>query len=436
MSSRKLKNKKKAIRENSQISDSEQDFLLNKFLKDSRRKAGIEHEGTLYSYLRYAELIAEELETDLTDLEAGEELKELTDKIIDNIQDSVYKRTEGDLVKRNKNKAWTTWKRILEYQEVDTSDIPGSVSFTTDKDEADIQADTTPRELPTPDQFKDFLHRLGDYSSDKVAKRNQAIVALIWDAGTRIGETMPIQMKQVHVSGDRLHISIEGNKSSSDRRIEIFQNKKLLLDYIQCHPKRNSPEAYLFPKLKEEKYFELLDKKPLRRKVHQAAANLDFKTSGEPFHIFRKAMNTYYVVNDVLSWEEVCERLGKSPDATMPTYLKMAMEDIDSSAAEGFGLDTESRKSEHRMKAPALLPQDCRSCSSVNPGFFSVCSECQSELPEGDMPSGNVFDSEDEKVRTTVTAKALSAITSGEVDGSNPDDIQEFMDEVAKKKYD
>lgn len=418
---RKLENKKKALKENPEISQAEQEFLLNDFLKSSRRKAGITHEGTLYSYLRYAELIAEDLDKDLTDLQAGEELEEITDQVIDNIQDSVYKRGEGDLVKRNKNKAWTTWKRILKYQGVDTSNIPDSVTFTTDKDEADIQADTSPREIPTPSQFKDFLHRLGEYSSDKVARRNQAIAALIWDAGTRIGETLPLQMKQVHVNGDRLHISVEGNKSSSDRRIEIFQNKKLLLDYIQSHPKRDSPEAYLFPKLKEEKYFEQLDKKPLRRKVHQAASKLDFKTSGEPFHIFRKAMNTYYVVNDILSWEEVCERLGKSPDATMPTYLKMAMEDIDSSAAEGFGLDTDERKSEHRMKAPALLPQTCENCEMVNPGFREVCKGCQAELPSGSMPKGeNVFD-EDEVKLEKLKAQVEGFASALEELGEEPD---------------
>lgn len=387
MSMRKLENKKKAIKENSEVSENDTQFLLNGFLRDLGRRAGIDHEGTKYSYLRYAELIAEDIKPELTNLENYEDLENLSDHVIDQIQDSEYKRGDGDLVKRNKNKAWLTWKRILQYQGIDTGFLPDNVSFSTDKDRANLQADTSPGDLPTPEQFQSFLHKLGSCSSEKVSTRNQALMALIWDAGTRIGETLPLQMKQVHVQGDRLHISVEGNKSSDDRRIEIFQNKKLLLDYISSHPKKNSPEAYLFPKLKEEKYFEELDKKPLRRKVHQAAASLDFKTSGEPFHIFRKAMNTYYVVNDILTWEEVCQRLGKQPDATMPTYLKMAMEDIDSSAAEGFGLDNEERELEHRMKAPAILPQECSGCGKVNPGFRNVCRNCQIELPEGEMPN-------------------------------------------------
>jgi len=415
---KKLATKKEAIKENPEISNKDQEYLNNKFLKKLKR-TGVKHEGTLYSYLRYAEYICEELDTEITNIKE-QHIEKLSDEVISNIEKSVYKRGPGDLAKRNKNKAYLTWIRLLSYQGLSTDDIP-EVSFKSNKDNVDVQADTSPEDLPTPDEFKDFLHNLGKYSSDKVADRNQAIVALIWDAGTRIGETLPIKMKQISVQGDRLHIQIEGNKSSKDRRIEIFQNKKLLTEYISGHPKRNSPEAYLFPKLKEEKYFQYLDKKPLRRKVHQAAAELDFKTSGEPFHIFRKAMSTYYVVNDILSWEEVCERQGKSPDGTMPTYLKMAMEDIDSSAAEGFGLDTQQRENDHRMKAPPLLPQQCESCRKTNPGYRNTCIKCQSTLPKADMPTGNNILSKEEQEKEQIKAQLKNVLNILEQTGLDLD---------------
>ncbi|MFB6200151.1 MAG: hypothetical protein ABEJ83_04680, partial [Candidatus Nanohaloarchaea archaeon] len=166
----------------------------------------------------------------------------------------------------------------------------------------------------------------------------------------------------------------------------------------------NDPEAYLFPPSKnnqhhdeESRFYTFSSRSPIRRKIHQARrkAELDLKTENEPFHIFRKAMTTFYVVNEVLSWEQVCERQGKSPDGTMPTYLKMAMQDIDSSAAEGFGLDKEKREMEHRMKASALLPRKCRECGTENQCINEVCSDCGKELPEAEMPDGEAFEDEE-----------------------------------------
>jgi len=99
-------------------------------------------------------------------------------------------------------------------------------------------------------------------------------------------------------------------------------------------------------------------------------------------------MSTFYVVNDVLDWEEVCERQGKKPDNTMDDYLKQSLSDVDSKAATGFGLDNEEvdRSSDNRMTDPGLLPRKCRDCETLNRCYYEVCQSCGSELPESSMP--------------------------------------------------
>jgi len=146
---------KNNIQNNENISKNDKNFLVNRFSKNLQRIAGIESDSTLYSYLRYAELICEKEDFQVTELTQSE-IKTRSEQIADGIQDSKYKRNDGDLVERNKNKAWTTWKRILDYQGLSTEDVP-DVSFSTDKTEADIQAGTTPQDLPTPKEVRRFL---------------------------------------------------------------------------------------------------------------------------------------------------------------------------------------------------------------------------------------------------------------------------------------
>lgn len=403
----RLEKRLEKIRE-SDLPEPDKEFLLNDYLNYQKR-AGAEKQSTQERYLRRLKKILEQKEISIPEIKemSEEELKEFNHELVDEIQDSKFKKQSGDLSKRNKRGYWNVWKRALETLGKSTEKrkdyIPNKVQFSTDRSKVQGRVNTSPQDLPTPGQMKTFLRKMKEISQ-LTGLRNQALLLLIWDTGARAEEALTIQMKHVSVQQDRLKVKIQGNKRSSDRRVEIFQGRKLLVDYIQQHPKKNDPEAYLFPPSKnnqhhdeESRFYTFSSRSPIRRKIHQARrkAELDFKTENEPFHIFRKAMTTFYVVNEVLSWEQVCERQGKSPDGTMPTYLKMAMQDIDSSAAEGFGLDKEKREMEHRMKAPALLPRQCRSCGVENRCIKEICQDCGKELPEGDMPQGEAFEKEE-----------------------------------------
>jgi len=400
---RKLENRKKHIQNNPKLTENAKETILGKYLKHVQR-SGASAPGTQTRYLRNIEIILEHHPSiELGQLPAQEnKLRTLNEKIVDNIQDSKYKRTNGELTERNKRGQWTAWKRMLQTLGLETGDhkkyVPSPVKFSSNPEKIDTRANTSPQDLPNTRQMKKFLQTLGQASENQTALRNQALILLIWDTGTRKGETLPIKMKQVSVKGNRVKIEVKGNKKSSDRRIEIFQGRQTLKKYIEQHPKKNDPEAYLFYNVRENKYYTELSQHPLRRKIHHARdkADIDFKTLGEPFHIFRKAMTTYYVVNKILSWEEVCERQGKSPDGTMPTYLKMAMEDVDTAAAEGFGLERDL-KTESHMKTPPLMPLQCRECGELNKCFHETCSSCGTTLPEAEMPD-NLQEADTEEI--------------------------------------
>jgi integrase len=379
---------KNNIQNNENISQNDKNFLVNRFLKNLQRIAGIESDSTLYSYLRYAELICEKEDFEVTEL-TQTEIKARSEQIADGIQDSKYKRNDGDLVERNKNKAWTTWKRLLDYQDLPTEQVP-DVSFSTDKAEADIQAGTTPQDLPTPKEVRRFLKTMEQISEPQTSDRNLSLILLLWSEGPRIGEALDIQMDQVSTSGKVPRIRIEGNKGSEDRSIKIGQGYKTLNEYISSHPAPKDPDAYLFHRKKNGSVYDKLATPGLRRKVSMAhqKSSVSFKIYGEPFHIFRKGMTTFHIVNELATWEEVAKKQGKKVDGTKPTYLKMSIDDVNASVLDSLGVEEDGQQdgSGHRMKGKPLTPMQCPSCQHLNRCYRNICSKCNASLNPEELP--------------------------------------------------
>jgi hypothetical protein len=117
-----LERRKKHIRENSALTDRTKKFLNNRFEKKVQQ-AGGKSEGTRERYLRQLENILETKELSIEEIQDLEtkQLRKLNEEITDDIQESEFKKREGDLSKRNKRGYWTTWKRHLDAQGMSTA---------------------------------------------------------------------------------------------------------------------------------------------------------------------------------------------------------------------------------------------------------------------------------------------------------------------------
>jgi site-specific recombinase XerD len=390
----KKKNMLKKIERSEDLQSHEKEFLKDNYLKYVKRN-GAQKPATQANYLQAIRKITERIGQDITELNQiqEEDLYRLNEEIIDKIQDSQFRETKGETSHRRKRHLWASWKKLLQTHKIQTEErhphIP-KVELTTDKNKVERQADTKPEDLPTPEQMKNYIKELGQISGESTQLRNQAMMLLMWDKGPRIGELLQIKIEDIHVRNDKVKIRIPGNKGSKNRPVEVFQGRKTLIDYIEQHPAHNDPDAYLFCQLKHRNFYEELGKATLRQKVHQARStgNFNFKTHGEPFHIFRKAMVTSHRVNEWASWEEICTWHGKKTDSTKPDYLKMALNDVNSSVAERMGVESMSseEEKENRMKGEPLLPSKCTSCDKMNRCYHETCQSCSAELPDSQMP--------------------------------------------------
>lgn len=342
-----------------------------------------------------------------------DELRKLNLKVQRRIQNSQYKIKDGELTVRRKRQQWRSWKDHLQALNIDTSDTQNympEISFTKTKNSEDI---TQPEDLPTRSQMKQFCINLRKNSHPHTATRNQALAMLLWDKGPRIGEALCIKIKHIQIQGKQVKIKIPGNKGSDTRKVELFQGRHTIKKWIQEHPARENKEAYLFPPLQNQSYTSQLDRNSLSTQFHRAASNLDFKTRNEPFHIFRKAMVSFHIVNEYATWEQVCKWHGKKTNSTKPDYLKMALSDVDASVASKMGVkDDVDRERDNEMLGKPLLPVECTECSSLNKCFHEICNSCGNELPENELP--NHLDTDDgqnvEKAKLKATYRELESM--------------------------
>ena len=382
---KRLESEKKTVKNAEYLTEKEKQ-ALNNHVQVLRNSKPISSGHTLAKHLSKLRNISRHNSWSLIKVNPD---KETNKKVRNQIQNAEYKQESGDYQRKNKKDHWIAWKYWIEkFHGKDLDKVLPEASFNRDRNQVDVQADTRPEDLPTPEDMRKLLAAIRSVSDQKTGLRNAMIYMLIWDLGTRKMETFPIKMKDVDVQKDRIRIYVHGNKKSYDDWVRVFQGEQMLREYIEQHPASNDPEAYLFPKLYQNEMHDFVNPRAVKRKMRQAKsqAGLDFKTYGEPFHIFRKASTTYYVVNDILDWDGVCKRQRKEGDGTKPDYLLMAMEDVERNAAEGFGLETGDSDREGAMSGPPLLPKECEVCGRKNSCLNDSCVECGAVLPENRLP--------------------------------------------------
>jgi len=353
--------------------------------------------------------------------EKNVDVKRLGERIAGNIQANEYvEQGSGGMSKRRKRMVWTCFKNIAELEGFNKDQLP---SFTP-KETGDVPRrarDTKPENIPSPSQIQQFVKDIGKYSSDIHKLRNQSLILLMWDKGPRIGEALNIQLKHCSLDNDKLEIFIEGNKQhTEDRTVSIYQGRKTLKEYIKTHP--GNEEDYLFSDLMHRNLDKPVGRQKIGSKIKQVAAaeQHSFTVNGQPNHIFRKAMTTAHIVNEWATWEEVCKLQGKTADGTKPTYLKMALNDVNKSVGQKIGAVGEEEEPDFHMLGDPLLPKKCKACSKLNKCFKETCEYCSGNL---ETPTRSAFqDDKDSKLQNYEKAANVLA--------ENPEVLQKAVEEV------
>ncbi len=231
--------------------------------------------------------------------------------------------------------------------------------------------------------------------------RDRALVEVLYESGVRIGELLNIRLKHIVFDYYGARIRVAGKTGS--RIVRITHSVKALTEWLEEHPDRENPEAYLWCRLSASRDPKYAEKHIVHRTVSKILKRLakeaGVKKKVNP-HAFRHARATYLA--KYLTEAQLKVFFGWSPTSDMPAvYIHMSGRDVDKAVIKADGIKIDNENAENNP----LKLKSCPRCKEDNDPANHFCSRCG-------MPLSDIFpvvESTDqgELLKVLATAKNL-----------------------------
>jgi len=203
-----------------------------------------------------------------------------------------------------------------------------------------------PDEILTEEEIKKI-------ASAALNARDRALVLVLYESGARIGELGEI---------------IVLNGKTGLRRIRIVASKQDLLSWINMHPFKDNPEAYVWINLGNRNRFKPLKYSAVNNVLNELAKRAGIKKKVNP-HAFRHARATHLATK--LTEQQLKQFFGWVQGSDMAaTYVHLSMRDLDSAILELHGIHVEK---ERREKFERRI---CPRCDTENSLTAKFCLKC------------------------------------------------------------
>ncbi|HZS73616.1 MAG TPA: tyrosine-type recombinase/integrase [Candidatus Nitrosotalea sp.] len=214
--------------------------------------------------------------------------------------------------------------------------------------------------LITEADINKIVHACGENVRDK------AFITVHSEAGTRIGETLTLQIKHVMIDTMGAIIKVDGKTNA--RPIRLVKSLPYLASWLNAHPFRNNPESPLWINLSHHGYGDQLSYEGVSNILAKRVkmAGLEKRVF---FHLFRHSEITETA--NYLTEAQLRKRHGWSGSSKMPErYTHLIDSDVDKAVLGHYGLI----KKEERVTAQ--LPKICNVCEFPNAFDSTFCSKC------------------------------------------------------------
>ncbi|AFV24986.1 integrase family protein [Methanolobus psychrophilus R15] len=196
-----------------------------------------------------------------------------------------------------------------------------------------------------------------------INSRDKAFIALLYDVGGRIGEILPMKLRSIEQLDKAIRITISGKTGTRSMLLEssIFYVRQ----WLNAHPDRNNPEAYLWCTLNECGTKEHVNYITMLKNVKDIA-----KKAGITKRIYNHAFRHSSVTRDAEHYSEALNKTkhGWSPSSNMlSNYSHLNSANLEKAQLEKMGL------------APIKINRElnrCQNCDEINPYDFKWCGKC------------------------------------------------------------
>ncbi len=223
---------------------------------------------------------------------------------------------------------------------------------------------TLPEEVLTEDNIKALV-------SAAYTSRDKAFILSLYESGCRIGEFLPMKLK--HVTFDKYGTLLRVTGKTGDRRIRMVASTLSLQSWLNEHPTKDNPEAYLWCKIptpNNPKWkMNYLTYDHISKHLKELAKKAKI-TKGVNPHAFRHARATFMARH--LKEPEMREFFGWSKDSDMTSvYVTLSGRDVDNAVLSVYGIKDTEKSQETIIKT-----WNCPRCNEINEPASRFCKKC------------------------------------------------------------
>jgi site-specific recombinase XerD/ribosomal protein L40E len=254
-----------------------------------------------------------------------------------------------------------------------------------------IKNNRLPEEILTEEEVK----RLANFANNP---RDRALVLTLYESGCRIGELLSLKIKNVSFDDYGAILIVSGKTGS--RRVRIISSAPALASWIENHPFKNNPEAFLWVVLGTRNHHEMMSYASVCSLLKKLAKKAGIKKRVNP-HSFRHARATHLA--SFLTEAQLCQHMGWVQGSDMAsTYVHLSGRDVDNALLKLHGLAKDEKKEEGILKVKI-----CPRCQEKNDPIARFCKRCASPL---DIKTALDFE-EKRKRKDEVVAKVIEALS-------------------------
>lgn len=227
------------------------------------------------------------------------------------------------------------------------------------------------RKLPEAMISREELKRIIEFCE---SPRDRALVAILGECGPRCSELLALRVKHYNPADDALG----GNASvlfpegkSGARKNPIMFSASFITEWLNCHPKRDDPNAELWYTDRKDK--DAIGPGRVRAILARAAKKAGVKKPCNP-HAFRHAAATFYA--QFMNEFQLKIMFGWTGNAAA-TYTHLSSKNLVGACQQANAMPV---KEEPKAANGELLPIQCPKCRECNPPQNQFCWRCGSVM--------------------------------------------------------
>jgi integrase/recombinase XerD len=196
--------------------------------------------------------------------------------------------------------------------------------------------------------------------------RDKAMVACLYESGTRISELGDMKIK--HVKFDQYGAALMVDGKTGMRRVRIIFSSPYLATWLDNHPFRQNPEAFVWVGIGTVGRNVPLQYGAIRMHLKRIAEKAGIKKRIHP-HLFRHSRSTHLAKHlTEAQMKQYLEWVQGSDMAAI--YVHLSGRDVDNALLRMHGIVTEDTKDVQ------MSPKQCTRCSTMNSPTTKFCSKC------------------------------------------------------------